>query len=264
MAQSPGVFRSLLRTEGSLIDGLQTAQNEPTWHTTSLSTYNSWIRNGRTGARPLNLALITVGGTNANLIQRPVANENVTAPVLLNERLFTKASLRVMLSDFANDITSLPGVTATAPVQLDGAWRAAPPNNGNPYGPVDATHPPVARSAGLVTAPIAGDVAGTNKVLTVAVPAVFKVPGTLTVTKGAANYVLTGCSGTKTATTFTCTAGTLGVDIAPPATVSGAVTTPLEGTFTVSTPLNATWVANGRLMTSTHSHPSRSGSTATS
>ena len=69
--------------------------------------------------------------------------------MLLNERLFTKASLRVMLSDFANDITTLPGVTATAPVQLDGAWRAAPPNNGNPYGPVDATHSPIARLGGI-------------------------------------------------------------------------------------------------------------------
>ena len=107
------------------------APNEPTWHTTSLSTYNSWIRNGRTGARPLNLALITVGGTNPDLIRRPAAGDDVATPVLLNERLFTKASLRVLLSDFATDITTLPGVTATAPVQLDGAWRAAPPNNGN-------------------------------------------------------------------------------------------------------------------------------------
>ena len=27
-------------------------------------------------------------------------------------------------------------------------WRAAPPNNGTAYGPVDATHPPIARSPG--------------------------------------------------------------------------------------------------------------------
>ena len=151
-----------------------------------------------------------------------------------------------MLSDTANDITTLPGVTATAPVQLDGDWRGAGlPNNGTPYGApgVDATHPPIARAAALVTAPITtGDVAGTNKVLTVAVPAAFKVPDTLVVTKGANNYTLTGCAATKTATTFTCTAvaPAPGANVAVPATVSAQIAT-LDGNFTVTTPLAATW-----------------------
>ena len=126
MAQAPGVFRPLLRTEGSMVDGLSALvadQNEPTWHTTSLSTYNSWIRNGRTGAKPLNLALITVGGTNPDMIRRPPAGEDVANPALLSERLFTKASLRILMSDTAADITNTPGVTATPPVQLDNAWR---------------------------------------------------------------------------------------------------------------------------------------------
>ena len=44
--------------------------------------------------------------------------------ILYNERLFTKASIRILLSDTAADITNIPGVTATAPIQLTGDWRA--------------------------------------------------------------------------------------------------------------------------------------------
>ncbi len=79
-----------LRTEGSVVDGLGSAQNEPTWHTISLSTYNSWIRNGRTGAKTLNLPLITVGGSNPDLIRRPPVGEDTANPILFNERLFTQ------------------------------------------------------------------------------------------------------------------------------------------------------------------------------
>src|SRR6202011_3728675 len=105
--------------------------------TISLSTYNGFLRNGRTGATLLKLPLLTVGGTNPDLIRRPcqplaatltvtqvsplpmliqpcpATAENVTNPVLFNERLFTKASLRILLSDSAADITNLPTVTAT-------------------------------------------------------------------------------------------------------------------------------------------------------
>jgi Tfp pilus assembly protein PilX len=125
MAQAPLVFRPLLRTEGSVVDDLGSALNDPTWHAASLSTYNSWIRNGRTGAKPLNLSLIMAGGTNPDLIRRPPAGEDAANPVLLGERLYTKASLRVLLSDVAADITGLPGITAAPPVQLDTAWRGA-------------------------------------------------------------------------------------------------------------------------------------------
>jgi Tfp pilus assembly protein PilX len=251
MAQSPGVYRALLRTEGSVVDGLQSALNEPLWHSTSLSTYNSWIRNGRTGARPLNLALIMAGGTNAALIRRPPANEDNTNPVLLGERLFTKASLRIMLSDNANDITSLPGVTPAAPVQLDGAWRTTPVNNGVGTYTFDPTHPPVARVQTLATAQITGGAAnGTNRTLTVAagVPAFFKVPDTIQVTQGASVWTLTGCSATKTAIAFTCTAvnPAHGANTAMPATVSADVAT-VDGNVNVQTPLTATW--NGGSLT---------------
>jgi hypothetical protein len=148
MARAANVFRPFLRAEGSLTDGLGSPQNEPTWHTTSLSTYNSWIRNGRTGAKALNLPLLTVGGTNPDLIRRAPVGENVANPVLYAERLYSKASVRILLSDTAADILNLPTVTATAPVQLDGNWVLTQPNNGTPYGPVDGAHPPIALSPG--------------------------------------------------------------------------------------------------------------------
>ena len=54
--------------------------------------------------------------------------------------------------------TGLPGITATAPVSLDGNWTTTPPNNGAAYGPVDATHPPIARTPGLYTSTVNANV----------------------------------------------------------------------------------------------------------
>ncbi len=252
MALSPGVFRSLLRTEGSVIDGINSANNEPLWHTTSLSAYNSWIRNGRTGAKTLNLSLITVGGSNPDMIRRPPAGEDVANPVLLSERLFTKASLRVLLSDTAADITNLPGVTLTPPVQLDNAWRAAVPNNGiAPYGPIDVAHPPIARSTGPMTATITPAVAigsvaaGNPRTVVFTGPSTanyFKIPDTLVVTKGANTWTLTGCSNQKTSTRFTCTAvaPSHAANTTAPATVSATVVTP-DGNLPMTTQTTATW-----------------------
>ena len=194
MAMSAGVYRALAQTEGSVKDG---AQNEPTWHSISLSTYNSWIRNGRTGAKVLNLPLITAGGSNPDLVRRPAVGENTSNPILFGERLFNKASLRVLLSDTAADITNLPGVTtATAPVLLDGNWRTAAPTGYT----VDASHPPIARSPGLTTtATTSGSVSlGTGKTITLsaAMPAAWQMP-TLKVHKNtsvAAAYDMT-CTG---------------------------------------------------------------------
>jgi hypothetical protein len=139
--RAPGLYRDLALTEQSLQNNIGSAVNEPTWTNISIGTYNGNIRNIRTGARRLDLPLITVGGTPIDLIKRPATqNENTTNPTLYNSRYFTMASLRILLSDTANDILNLPGVTATAPVSLDtamGAWYT-----------VDANHPPLATSVG--------------------------------------------------------------------------------------------------------------------
>jgi hypothetical protein len=174
-ATAPNTFRTLLATEGSLTDDVGSSPNS-NWATVSLSTYNGYLRNGGcppvggcatpprgTGAKRLELPLITVGGTNPDMVRRAPANENVDNALLFGERMFGKVSLRILLSDTPGDITSLPTVTATAPVRLgdDGAvagytkdWAAAAPAGGvNIAGtaiPNGGTMTPISRSPGLV------------------------------------------------------------------------------------------------------------------
>jgi hypothetical protein len=152
MATSTSAFRPLTHSpnEGSVVGNENSGAN-PSWPSISLSLYNAWIRNGATGARQLQLPLTSVGGTNVSLVRRPPANEDVTNPTLFQARYFGRTSLRVILSDTAADITSLPGVTPTPPVQLDGNWTATPPNNGQAYGPVSGARPPIALSPGPLT-----------------------------------------------------------------------------------------------------------------
>ena len=174
MATAPNTFRNLLLTEGSLTDGLGSTPN-PNWHTVSIGTYNGYIRNGGcptpttcavpprgTGAKPLNLALLTVGGTNTDLARRPQKNEDVNNSVLFGERMFAKKdgmSLRILLSDTPSNITNLPTVTATA---ADSAWR----DRGDAGRGLEddaavadvwapawmRLHPPIARSPGTIPA----------------------------------------------------------------------------------------------------------------
>ena len=142
---APGAYRALKSNEGSLVGTLGSAQNDPTWTNLSLGTYNGNIRNGRTGATRLDLPLITVGGQTTDLIRRPASStEDVTNPILFQQRYFSMASLRILLSDNPSDITSLPTVTATPPVYLGNL--AVNPISGYT---VDANHPPLALSSGV-------------------------------------------------------------------------------------------------------------------
>lgn len=102
--------------------------NEPAWTDVAAGTLANRIRNGRTGATRLDLPLVSDGALPIDLIRRP----SVTAPdatVVLDQRYFKMASLRILLSDRAADITGLQTVTATAPVNLgrlatDATYRA--------------------------------------------------------------------------------------------------------------------------------------------
>lgn len=127
---APATYRAFTTADGSLVGTLGSAEN-PNWQSLSISTYKSYIRNGDqdpptytgtngTGVKPLNLEVATplIGGTPIDLIRRPVANENTTNPGKLGERYFAQASLRILLSDNANDITGLPCETASAPIDL--------------------------------------------------------------------------------------------------------------------------------------------------
>jgi hypothetical protein len=118
VAIAPNTYRSLARDEGSLVDGMGSAQNEPTWTNRSISTYNGNIRNGRTGARRMDLPLVSDGATPVDLVRRPAVNEDVNSPAVLEQRYYSKASLRILFSDTAANITALPTIAAGAPMQL--------------------------------------------------------------------------------------------------------------------------------------------------
>jgi hypothetical protein len=122
--RAPAVFRALAKTEGSLTGTLGSPWNEPTWTNISLSTYNGNLRNSRTGARQLNLPLVSLGAQPIDLIRRPPVNENVTAPSIYSQRFYTNnpgdqiTSLRILLSDTPNDLMTLPDATGTPPIYL--------------------------------------------------------------------------------------------------------------------------------------------------
>ncbi|HVW05334.1 MAG TPA: hypothetical protein VHB78_10020 [Vicinamibacterales bacterium] len=112
-------YRALTRSEGSLTGTLGSSQNEPTWSNLSEGTYNHNIMNGRTGARRLDLPIATFGDGPIDLIKRPLAGEDTSNPNLLAERFYSLASLRILLSDTAADITSLPDIDSSkAPIEL--------------------------------------------------------------------------------------------------------------------------------------------------
>ncbi|HEY7287981.1 MAG TPA: hypothetical protein VH497_21180, partial [Vicinamibacterales bacterium] len=208
VAKAPGSYIALAANQGSLVDGLGSAQNENAWHTVSLGTSNGYIRNGRTGAKSLNLPALTAGGSNPDLVQRPPVNENTTNSVRYNERLYTKASLRILLSDKTTDISNLPGIdTSKSPISLED-WITAPPAGivVDPIGGPFAGHPPVARSLGPFTAattPIVTTAATTTASTTINVnnvPNEFLNPATLTVNNGG-SYGKYSCTG-RTAVSF--------------------------------------------------------------
>jgi hypothetical protein len=261
-------FRDLLRTEGSVVDGvIPTFTVNPAWSTLSLSTYKGYLRNGETGAKKLNLHLIKpeVGGRHIDLIRRPVPNEK---EALLKERNFWRSSLRILLSDTVLDIMSLPTIdTSVQPVSLEGDWTAAPPAG---YGPVSTTRPPVARTTALPsTAILHVDVqAGAGRALTVRnvapangeIPAYFKLPA-LTVRDAAGNAQVVACN-RKTATTFAGCAATAGaptpggpmtvsasldgftVSVAIQSNVGGTITL-VNGASTLAFSPSTLWVLNG-------------------
>jgi hypothetical protein len=103
--------------------------NEPRWTSVSTGTLANRIRNGRTGARRLDLPLVSDGALPVDIIRRP----SIAAPdaqIVLDQRFFKMASLRILLSDRAADITGLQTVTATPPIDLarlarDAGYQAA-------------------------------------------------------------------------------------------------------------------------------------------
>jgi hypothetical protein len=114
--------RNLAATEGSKVTDLASANNEPAWTGLSMGTYNGWIRNGRTGARLLQLPLVSNGARTVDLIRRPPAGEVATSDVG-RQRFYNMATLRIVMSDTRAELTSLPGIVVTpnvSPLPLQG------------------------------------------------------------------------------------------------------------------------------------------------
>jgi hypothetical protein len=138
-------FRALARNEGSLVQGLGSSQNEPKWTNLSIGTYNQYIRNGRTGVRRLNLPIVADLDGDGNpdaqpieLIKRPsLANPDPAS--IFDQRYFSSASMRILLSDNPNDITNLPTVTGPPVALVNGVVGGYTPGG---------SRPPFAESAG--------------------------------------------------------------------------------------------------------------------
>jgi hypothetical protein len=156
---------TLLTTEGSWraatpqippipVPGVTPAPGEntsPAWTTTSVTKFRGNLKNARTGARPLVLPLVQMGAQPIDLVRRPLvnSNENVANPSVFGQRYFARASLRILLSDNAADLTNLPGVTGTAPIDLSTLLGAA--GGGAPFY-ANVANAPVAAAPPLPTA----------------------------------------------------------------------------------------------------------------
>jgi len=111
-----GTYQALGFGQGSLTSCLGTPKN-PSWPGISAS-FNG---NLRSGVKPLNLTITLLGNGATqpiDIIRRPIPGENTTNPGVLGERYFSEASLKILLSDTAADITGLPCVSATPPFNL--------------------------------------------------------------------------------------------------------------------------------------------------
>jgi len=70
----------------------------------------------------MDLPLARMGAAPVDLVRRPPPNEDTVNPDVFQQRYFAMASLRILLSDTAADLTSLPTATLAAP-DLSSGWR---------------------------------------------------------------------------------------------------------------------------------------------
>ena len=112
-----GALQPLGFGQGSRTGCLGTGAANGSWKSIS----DSFNGNLRSPVQPLNLTITLLGnGTTQpiDLIRRPVQGEDSSNPGVLGERYFSEASLKILLSDNASDITSLPCISPGAPFNL--------------------------------------------------------------------------------------------------------------------------------------------------
>jgi hypothetical protein len=113
-----GTCRQITRDEGSLTN---LNVHNGAWHNVSKNIYGGYIKNGAngdllpdntargTGAQRLVLPITSGGAPAISLIRRPAANENTANPELFDQRYYSLASLRILLSDTQADLDNLAG-----------------------------------------------------------------------------------------------------------------------------------------------------------
>jgi hypothetical protein len=164
-------YRTLATTEGSLTGtvGSSADTNWPTISTGPAPTdYNSNLTNGKgsaypqysTGAKQLNLGIVTIGNgatQSIDLIRRPVSGE---APNITGERYFAQASLKILLSDDPNDIMNLPCIDSTTQ-PFDLSQMATPPSTwaASAYTPLASLYAKLVAN-GVTPLPLAASGAG--------------------------------------------------------------------------------------------------------
>ena len=140
-----GSYQNLTTSQGSVtgtsfFGSVSGSIWEPQFKNLASSTYNGNLGNGYTGVKALNLTIATpaLGGTPIDMIRMPVQGEFAANPGKLNERYYSKASLRILLSDYGpsgtcvdSDIVNMPYASAGTPVDLaDLAWDTSSPATG--------------------------------------------------------------------------------------------------------------------------------------
>ncbi|HSR49351.1 MAG TPA: PilX N-terminal domain-containing pilus assembly protein [Acidobacteriota bacterium] len=138
-AESVGtdICRALGLDEGSKVDGVDSSDNSR-WPSVSLTDYNGMIVNSETGAKPLELPLVSEGSDEIELIRRAPGGESPTS-LLGRSRLYTKAQIRVVLNDEEID---LPAGNGRA-LSNDGEYF-----DGVSYGATDTAFAAVGSSSG--------------------------------------------------------------------------------------------------------------------
>jgi type II secretory pathway pseudopilin PulG len=247
---NPGTYRALRYSpnEGS-IQGMPGTAANTAWPGL-VAQYKSNLLDGDEGAKKLELPLVSQGAKPIDLIRRPAlnSNEHTANKPVFDQRYFSQASLRILISDRSTDITNLPTVTGTAPVLLGGVFGGHP----------------TARSVGPTAAATVANSSTTTTIRVVTgpgIPAGFKVPGPMTV--GANTNVactvktatgFSGCTGlTANVASGASAAVTLASGVVVSSTITAAVTTPASAFNVVSTASfspGLIWV-NGRAVTCT-------------
>jgi hypothetical protein len=232
-------YRNLTAGEGSVTGGPGSSAWSG-WKNLSEGVYNANIRNTLTGAKRLDLPLVSQGAVPIDIIRRPALNSNedtANAPVFV-QRYFGQASLRILLSDRASDLTGLPTITGGAPIALDGDWLAAPP-----AGYTGGL--PLARSVGPDSTTISGTSStyssGLHQLRVAAVPAAMQIPpltiGAMTnvVCLGKTHNSFTGCTLSSSVTNGTAISATTpsGITVSTAAQLGSTVTAGTNKTITV-------------------------------